>query len=250
MQVGELASSVLSRHWGRTYLMPTLSDDEFDHRLAQLHELVAGTRSLSRALAWWTGEGTPTIHILGARERVLYAQEHIYLHGHRHTTGHERVGMLNAPRSGRTLALTRALIIPDRIPRLVRLECGIPHSDHPEVVHATRVPLGIALAAEHGERVRRADQTVRSIVAHEDTAGERLALECTATLLLDDQPVALVAEQLTRAVVEQYRPPGAMAAYLDRERGRRTSTWLRWWDSARRTPWRTAVAGARRRRVG
>lgn len=191
-----------------------LSDHDFDGRLAQLYELVEGARSLSAALAWWTGGGTPVIHVLGSREHVLTAREYIGLRDHRYTTGHERVGMLSSARGGRTLALTRALVIPDRIPRSVRLECGIPHPDNPEVAHATRVPLGVALVAECGPRFRRAEQTVRSIVFHEDESGELLSLQCTATLLLDDEPVGLVTERLTRLVVEEFAPPGAVAGYL------------------------------------
>jgi hypothetical protein len=220
-----------------------LIDHDFDGRLAQLHELVDGARTLSAALAWWTGGGSPAIHVLGSREHVLTAREHIDLRGERHTTGHERSGMLSSARGGRTLALTRALIIPDRIPRLVRQECGVPHPDDPEVAHATRVPLGVALAAECGPRFRRAEQTVRSIVFHEDGTGEPMSLQCTATLLLDDEPIGLVTERLTRLVVEEFAPPGAVAAYLRGHSGTSTAR-PHWWSVESLTRrWTTAARG-------
>jgi hypothetical protein len=226
------------------HLMRTdLIDHDFDGRLAQLHELVEGARSLSAALAWWTGGGDPIMHVLGSRKHVLTGREYVDLRGHRHTTGHERVGMLSSARGGRTLALTRALIIPDRIPRPVRLECGIPHPDNPEVTHATRVPLGVALVAECGPRFRRAEQSVRSILFQEDATGEPMSLECTATLLLDDEPVGLVTEQLTRLVVEEFAPPGTAAGYLSDHTG---TPLVRphWWSVESLTRrWTTAARG-------
>jgi hypothetical protein len=222
-----------------------LVDHDFDGRLAQLHELVGGARTLSAALAWWTGGAPPTIHVLGAREHVLTAREHIDLRGDQHSTGHERVGMLSSARGGRTLALTKALVIPDRIPRPVRLACGIPHPDNPEVTHATRIPLGVALATECGPRFRRTEQTVRSIVFHDDEAGEPMSLRCTATLLLDDEPIGLVTERLTRLVVEEFTPPGAVAGYLrghDETSPAEPHWWSvgsltrRWTNAARRRP--------------
>ncbi|MCS7476976.1 hypothetical protein ACFFQW_01765 [Umezawaea endophytica] len=220
-----------------------LIDHDFDGRLAQLQELVEGARSLSEALAWWTGGGALTIHVLGSRKHVLSAREYVDLRGHRHTTGHERTGMLSSARGGRTLALTRALIIPDRIPRSVRLECGIPHPDNPEVAYATRVPLGVALATTCGPRFRRAEQTVRSIVFHEDETGEPMSLQCTATLLLDDEPIGLVTERLTRLVVEEFAPPGSVADYL-RDQDGASDVRPHWWSVeslARR--WNTATRG-------
>jgi hypothetical protein len=226
------------------HLMRTdLIDHDFDGRLAQMHELVEGAHSLSAALAWWTGGDSPTIHVLGSRRHVLTAREYIDLRGHQHTTGHERVGMLGSSRGGRTLALTRALIIPDRIPRLVRLECGIPHPDNPEVTRTTRVPLGVALAEHCGPRFRRAEQTVRSIVFHEDESGEPLSLQCSATLLLDDEPVGLVTERLTRLVVEEFAPPGTVVDYL---RGQHATPTARphWWSVASlKRQWPTAGRG-------
>jgi len=220
-----------------------LIDHDFDGRLAQLHELVESAPSLSGALAWWTGGGTPTIHVLGTRKHVLTAREYIDLRGHQHTTGHERTGMLSSARGGRTLALTRALIIPDRIPRSVRLECGIPHPDNPEVTHTTRVPLGIALTAEYGPRFRRADQTVRSILFHEDESGEPLSLQCTATLLLDDEPIGVVTERLTRLVVEEFAPPGTVAGYLHGHDEPPVGRPNRWSVGAFTRRWATAARG-------
>jgi len=223
------------------HLMRTnLIDHDFDGRLAQLHELVEGARSLSEALAWWTGGGAPTIHVLGTRKHVLTAREYVDLRGHQHTTGHERVGMLSSARGGRTLALTRALLIPDRIPRRVRVECGIPHPDNPEVTHATRVPLGVALAAECGLAFRRAEQTVRSILFHEDESGEPLSLQCTATLLLDDEPIGLVTERLTRLVVEEFAPPGTVADYLRGLDGPSAVRQRRWSVGSLARRWTTA----------
>ncbi|MFD9735798.1 hypothetical protein [Umezawaea sp. NPDC059074] len=224
-----------------------LIDQNFDGRLAQLHELVEGAHSLSVALAWWTGGESPTMHVLGSRRHVLTGREYIDLRGHSHTTGLLRTGMLSSSRGGRTLALTKALIIPDRIPRPVRVECGIPHPDNPEVTHSTRVPLGVALAEFCGSRFRRADQTVRSIVFHEDESGERLSLQCTATLLLDDEPVGLVTERLTRLVVEEFSPPGEVAGYLRGQDGTADAR-QRWWSV--RPLRRPRPAPARRRSVG
>jgi hypothetical protein len=220
-----------------------LIDHDFDGRLAQLHELVEGARTLSAALAWWTGGGTPTIHVLGSREHVLTAREYIDLRGDQHTTGHERAGMLSSARGGRTLALTKALIIPDRIPRPVRLACGIPHPDDPDVTCASRVPLGVAMATECGPRFRRAEQTVRSIVFHEDESGEPMSLQCSATLLLDDEPVGLVTERLTRLVVEEFAPPGAVAGYL-RGHGGTGVAGPHWWSVGSLTRrWASAARG-------
>ncbi len=236
------------------HLMRTnLIDQDYDGRLAQLHDLVESARSLSAALSWWTGGGALTIHVLGSREHVLTAQEYIGLRGHQHTAGHERTGMLSSARGGRTLALTRALIIPDLIPASVRLACGIPHPDNPEVTHATRVPLGVALAAECGRRFRRAEQTVRSIAFHLDEAGEPMSLQCTATLLLDDEPVGLVTERLTRLVVEEFAPPSAVVDYL-RDQGGNSAARPHWW-SVGSLPRRWTTAARRppevqRRRTG
>ena len=226
------------------HLMRTdLMDHDFNARLAQLHELVEGAHSLSAALAWWTGGDSPAMHVLGCRKHVLTAREYIDLQGHQHTTGYERVGLLGSARGGRTLALTKALVIPDRIPRSVRRECGIPHPDNPEVTHSTRVPLGVALADKCGSRFRRADQTVRSIVFHEDEAGEPMSLRCTATLLLDDEPIGLVTERLTRLVVEEFVPPGTVADYLRDQAGTPAVRPHRWSVGSVTQQWITAVRG-------
>lgn len=188
----------------------------FDQRLALLHTLLDQAPSLTRVLRWWTGQDV-TIQILEARRRMLHIEEYVTLggRGHDDMTGHERIGMLRTQRGDRNvLALTRVLVLPDRIPESVRLATGIPHPGHPEITRSTGVPLGQALT-DLGETWRRVDTTVWSMIGHVDASdGDRLAIGCRSTLIVGDQPAGITGEELTCETITQFTPPGGLADFL------------------------------------
>ncbi|NUT46735.1 MAG: hypothetical protein HOV94_05355 [Saccharothrix sp.] len=184
-------------------------ESEFQHRLGMFRELVESARGISAAVAWWTDEGDPEINVIGARDRVMLAGEYARLSGRGHTRCHERVGLLRAPRSGRVVALTRAVVLPDRLPPPVRERLGVPHPDGPEHVVPTRVPIGVAMA-ELGDRAVRVDRTVRSIIGRRGSIGEDLVLETTGVWVVDGLPAVLAGEEILRDLLTEYAPPGRL----------------------------------------
>lgn len=193
-----------------------MTDNEmFDQRLQVLHTLLDQAPSLTRVLRWWTGEDV-MIQVLAARRRMLHIEEYVTLDGHGYDdmTGHERVGMLRTVRGGHVLALTRVLVLPDRVPEQVRLMTGIPHPEHPETTRPTVVPLGAALT-ELSVPWGRVDTRVWSMIGQVDASdGDRLAIGCRSTLLVADRPAGITGEELTCELITRFEPPGGLADFL------------------------------------
>lgn len=182
------------------------SRNEIEMRAALLCRVMAEVNSASVALAWWVDEGPLTIEVLSSRVRQMLAGEYAALDGRRRTDAVERHGLLRTPAGGTVVALTTALVLPHRLPRVVRLDTGIfdPDDDREEP-RATRVPLGESLSAHYCD-VRRVDATARTIFGNCDASGAPLAVRCEAVLTVDGRPAALVREDVTMAMLEEFEP--------------------------------------------
>lgn len=180
-----------------------------EERAALLCRVMAAVDSASVALAWWTDDGPLGIETRGWRMRKVresQASDYAHLDGRYNTHAIEREGMLYTARGSQVVALTHALILPRRLPRVVRIDTGLfdPEDDR-EPVAPTKVPLGEALAS-HYVKVERSHATARPIFGNCDSSGQPLAVRCSAVLYVDQRPAALVREDITMTLLEEFTP--------------------------------------------
>lgn len=195
-------------------------------RVALLCELLRQVESASQALEWWVDdeEEAPVVEF-AARWRLLLPSEYMALRGDhsahragwgpgRHGWGVERRGALRARRSGRVLAVTTALVLPERLPRAVRREVGLGDGaeiglDFGEVTAA--VPLGTSLTAHYVD-IRR-DAALAEPV-NETADRETVVALSRAVLVVDGLPAALATERYTDTLVREFAPPADLVATL------------------------------------